>query len=198
MLDALRALATEGTTDARVKQKLLSILAAWQRQFKDDPSMSAPANLYSTVKPHAGGVQRVTRPPPSEEVTHQVDSLNDGYGYGDDRRRFEEREKREKKEEEKRKAKEAKEAEKLRLKKLEADKRKSLRGKTKRAPFSFEQVRGARLYALSMLKSGLLQEKAQVLTSIANATQASNNLVNAITVSLDMHAVGLGLTRTSL
>ncbi|THH00672.1 hypothetical protein EW026_g1887 [Hermanssonia centrifuga] len=161
LTDAIRALATDSTTDPKVKRKLVSVLASWHAQFKDDPSMSLVANLFNLVKPHPPPSRA---PKPVEEDMYQIDSAGLGLGESyEERRRKEERERREKKDEEKRKAKEAKEAEKLlRLKKLEEEKRK--KSAPKRKPFNFEE------------------EKSQVLTAIANATTATNNLVNAITL----------------
>ncbi|PSS29581.1 hypothetical protein PHLCEN_2v2729 [Hermanssonia centrifuga] len=161
LTDAIRALATDSTTDPKVKRKLVSVLASWHAQFKDDPSMSLVANLFNLVKPHTPPSRA---PKPVEEDMYQIDSAGLGLGESyEERRRKEERERREKKDEEKRKAKEAKEAEKLlRLKKLEEEKRK--KSAPKRKPFNFEE------------------EKSQVLTAIANATTATNNLVNAITL----------------
>ncbi|KAJ3523810.1 hypothetical protein NM688_g8663 [Phlebia brevispora] len=162
LTDALRMLANEPTTDPKVKKKLVHVLASWHSQFKDDPSMSSVANLYNTVKPHQSAV-RAARTTADEDM-YQTDAA--GLGVGDtyeDRKRREERERRERKEEDKRKAKEAKAEEKARLKKMEEEKRRS-RGKSKRPPFNFEE------------------EKSQILTAIASASQAANNLVNAITL----------------
>jgi len=44
-------------TDERVKKKLMSVLASWHRQFKDDPRMSVIAGLYHAA---GGGQKRVT------------------------------------------------------------------------------------------------------------------------------------------
>ena len=144
LTDALRALATDPSTDQKVKKKLVSVLGAWHTQFKDDPSMNSVANLYNVVKPHHAA--SASRGSHSVEDMYQIDAAGLGSSQEEsyeERRRREERERKEKKEEEKRKAKEAKEAkeaEKLRLKLLEEEKRKS-RGKNKRqAAFNFEQV----------------------------------------------------------
>ncbi|CDO75490.1 hypothetical protein BN946_scf184935.g26 [Trametes cinnabarina] len=79
--------------------------------------------------------------------------------YLERKRREEEAKK--KREEEKRKAKEEKER---RKREEEERRRKAAQPKTKRKPFNFEQ------------------EKPQILTAIANASQAANNLVNAMTL----------------
>lgn len=146
-------LATESTTDPKVKKKLIAVLAAWHAQFKDDPSMSLVAGLYNQYKPavpHARPAHPVS--PPATEYD------NENY----ERKRREERERRERKEEErrerkederrekedeKRKAKEAKEADKARLKaEEEARRKKATQPKTKRKAFNFEEVRRAYSY----------------------------------------------------
>lgn len=108
--------------------------------------MSLVANMYNTVKPAQVAVSRAIRPSIDDDM-YQIDAAGLGDG-AEERRRREERERREKKEEEKRrakeeekrKAKEAKEAEKARLKKLGEEKRMS-KGKPKRLPFNFDEVR---------------------------------------------------------
>lgn len=50
LTDALKNLAADPATDHKVKKKLASVLAAWHLQFKDDPSMTLVANLYSTLR----------------------------------------------------------------------------------------------------------------------------------------------------
>ncbi|KAH9004035.1 hypothetical protein EDB86DRAFT_3207577 [Lactarius hatsudake] len=128
LTDALKNLATDPTTDPKVKKKVLAVLGSWSRQFKDDRSAAAIAGLYRQVKP--------AEPPQTERE-----------------------------EETKRKAKE----ERLKLEE-EARRKKAAPWTTPRTtstaqkPFDFEQ------------------EKAQVLTSIASASSAANNLANAITL----------------
>ncbi|KAF9809064.1 hypothetical protein IEO21_07601 [Rhodonia placenta] len=159
LTDAIKMLASDGSTDPKVKKKLVAVLTAWYTQFKDDPSMTLVANLYKSCGlGHTGG-HRPTR----SSVQYDAEEL----------RRLEERERekekereereaeRRRKEDEKRKAKEEKE----KRKREEEGKRKAARsGKVQRKPFDFEQ------------------EKPQILTAIANASQASINLVNAITL----------------
>jgi LAS seventeen-binding protein 5 len=50
LTDALRHLATDSTTDRKVKKKVLAILASWSRQFKDDRNAAGIAGLYRQVK----------------------------------------------------------------------------------------------------------------------------------------------------
>lgn len=44
-------MASEPTTNDRVKKKLYSMVLSWHRQFKDDPRMALVAGLYKTVRP---------------------------------------------------------------------------------------------------------------------------------------------------
>lgn len=130
MTDALKTLASDPSTDPKVKKKIMSVLASWHAQFKDDPSMSLVAGLYQQCRP-------------ASRIRAEQQSLNTAnIGYYDDaaeRRKREERERKEKKEEEKRKAKEAKEAEKLKHKQEEEARRKRA-AQPKRRPFNFEEV----------------------------------------------------------
>lgn len=136
LTDAIKMLASDGSTDPKVKKKLVAVLTAWYTQFKDDPSMTLVANLYKSCGlGHTGG-HRPTR----SSVQYDAEEL----------RRLEERERekekereereaeRRRKEDEKRKAKEEKE----KRKREEEGKRKAARsGKVQRKPFDFEQVR---------------------------------------------------------
>jgi hypothetical protein len=51
LTDALKHLATDYTTDPKVRKKVLAVLASWSRQFKDDRSAAGIAGLYRQVKP---------------------------------------------------------------------------------------------------------------------------------------------------
>jgi hypothetical protein len=134
----LKHLATDYTTDPKVRKKVLVVLASWSRQFKDDRSAAGIAGLYRQVKP-AGS--EANREAPVE-------------------RERESEKRRKEKEETKRKAKE-KRLEEARSKKKEA---------------------ASRTAAATSRKQFNSQEMPQVLTAIANASSAANNLVNAITV----------------
>lgn len=46
LIDAIKHLASDPVADTKVKKKLLSILASWSTQFKNDPSLSTIAGLY--------------------------------------------------------------------------------------------------------------------------------------------------------
>ncbi|KAI0077440.1 hypothetical protein K474DRAFT_1661700, partial [Panus rudis PR-1116 ss-1] len=143
LIDAIKHLAHDPSTDPKVKKKLLSVLAAWHAQFKDDPSMSMVSSLYRQCRPAAAHTQQM-------QTLH---SAGLDMTYENEKKRQEERERKEKEKEEKRKAKEKA--------RLEAEKKKKA---VKRKPFNFEE------------------EKPKILTAIANASQATNNLINAITL----------------
>ncbi|KIY51251.1 hypothetical protein FISHEDRAFT_37537 [Fistulina hepatica ATCC 64428] len=158
LTDAFKHLATDPHTDKKVKRKLLLVLASWHEQFKGDPSMSAVTGLYKQCRPY------------------------DSYVISDAQRAAAEREQKEREERAKEKQKEKEEKEEARkrakkekqvrqsedvARKVDAEKKRKAKGtRLKRPPFSFEQ------------------EKPKVLSSIAEASQASSNLVNAMTVSL--------------
>ncbi|OBZ68405.1 Protein lsb5 [Grifola frondosa] len=153
LTDAIRGLSSDATTDPKVKKKLLSVLVGWHNQFKDDPSMTLVANLYKQCK--GPEVRTHTQKPSYDDPQFSFDSNIASY----ERKKKEDAEKKEK--EEKRKAKEEKEK---RKKEEQRRKRKATQSKVDRKAFNFEE------------------EKSQILTAVANATQASNNLVNAMTL----------------
>ncbi|EJF66817.1 seryl-tRNA synthetase [Dichomitus squalens LYAD-421 SS1] len=157
LIDAIKHLAADPATDSKVKKKLTAVLAGWRRQFADDPSMQYVAKLYDQCK-----MAQADRISADKRAIEQV---NAGIGVDPDyierERKRKEAEARKKKEEEKRKAKEEKEK---RRREEEERRRKASQPKTKRKPFNFEQ------------------EKPQILTAIANASQAASNLVNAMTL----------------
>ncbi|KAI0001636.1 hypothetical protein BJV77DRAFT_1075387 [Russula vinacea] len=141
LTDALKHLATDSTADAKVRKKVLAVLASWSRQFKDDRSAAGIAGLYRQVRPVESSR--------GSEVNREALA---------ERERESEKRRREK-EEDKRKAKEKRH-------KLEEARSKKAASQTaaSRRQFNFER------------------EKPQVLTAIANASSAANNLVNAITL----------------
>ncbi|KAI1788797.1 seryl-tRNA synthetase [Ganoderma leucocontextum] len=155
LLDAIKHLAADPATDHKVKKKLISVLVGWRRQFADDPSMQYVAKLYDQCK--LAQADRVSAD------RRALDGMNMGMGWDTDHmeRKGKEEAARKKKEEEKRQAKEEKEK---RKREEEERRRHGPRSKAKRKPFNFEQ------------------EKPQILTAIANASQAASNLVNAMTL----------------
>lgn len=118
LTDALKNLATDPTTDPKVKKKVLAVLASWSRQFKDDRSAAAIAGLYRQVKP--------AEPPRRSAVDREQQA------------------EREREAEQKRVAKEAKrkaKEERLRLEEEARRKKAASRStNTVRKPFDFEKV----------------------------------------------------------
>ncbi|CCL98118.1 uncharacterized protein FIBRA_00112 [Fibroporia radiculosa] len=144
LTDALKMLATESTSDPKVKKKVVIVLNSWHLQFKDDPSMSLVANLYKVCG--VAGIQRV--PPKQPSIGYGAD-LEEERERAREREREKEAEREEReaerrrKEQDKLKAKE----EKVRRKREEEEKRKAasrgsgkVNGKVKRKPFDFEQA----------------------------------------------------------
>ncbi|KII94112.1 hypothetical protein PLICRDRAFT_36348 [Plicaturopsis crispa FD-325 SS-3] len=149
LTDALKTLAQDPGTDHKVKKKLIAVLASWNNQFKNDPSMTLVAGLYKQCRP----ADRRSVPPDLSLFAPDPETV---------RRQLEKEEAKKKAKAEKEEAKErARREEEEARKRREREKRN--KGKT-RAPFDFEK------------------EKPNVLSSIANASQASSNLVNAITL----------------
>jgi hypothetical protein len=148
LTDALKNLASDPSTDAKVKTKLFAVLASWNAQFKSDPSMSLVANLYKQCRP---STQRDRAFPDS--------ALDNDF----ERKRAQKEEVKKRAKKEKEEAKEAERARKEEEATRERERTKNMH-KGKRPPFNFEK------------------EKPQVLTCIANSSQASSNLVNAITL----------------
>lgn len=140
---------TDPHTDERVKKRLLSLVASWHRQFKDDPSMRTAAGLYATVKP----------------TTRINTALNNNLSsVGMDTAAMERARKHKEKEDRRTKEREAEE-ERKRLKQAQRDatwNQAHKKPNKQRKPFNFEQ------------------EKPAILTSVANASQCSNNLINAL------------------
>ncbi|KAI0257152.1 hypothetical protein BJV78DRAFT_1160636 [Lactifluus subvellereus] len=143
LTDALRNLATDSTTDRKVKKKVLAVLASWSRQFKDDRSAAGIAGLYRQIKPAE---------PPRRSDTNR-EALAEHEREAEQKRKEKEEAKLKAKQERRRLEEEARQ-------KKAASKRMSVI----RKQFDFEQ------------------EKPQVLTAIANASSAANNLMNAITL----------------
>ncbi|EGO01224.1 hypothetical protein SERLA73DRAFT_167348 [Serpula lacrymans var. lacrymans S7.3] len=153
LIDAIRHLASDHSTDARVKKKLIAVLASWQSQFKNDPSMASVSSLYRQCRPQE---RRLQNRPTNAEIDNLLGLQGGDLATSSD---FEKRRKeKEEKELAKKKARQDKEEAKEKIRKAEKDAKR----RKNRAPLNFEA------------------EKPQILTTIANASQATNNLVNAI------------------
>ncbi|CAE6466174.1 unnamed protein product [Rhizoctonia solani] len=156
LVDRIKLMSQDPMTDEHVKRKLISVLASWHRQFKDDPKMHTVSNLYV----QCGGGRKSTQgagatsPRPHAETLyeqHQRKAEEEARARADQKAK-----EREAKEEEKRKLKE----EKLAAKNILAL---AFRARVGRArPFVYET------------------EKPKILQTIAEASQASTNLLNAV------------------
>ncbi|KAH9937331.1 uncharacterized protein B0H18DRAFT_1113185 [Fomitopsis serialis] len=164
LVDALRMLTTEPTTDAKVKKKLSTVLLSWHAQFKDDPSMQYVANLYKTCGVNLPG-QRAQKQRQRRLDRERREQEMEERAREKEREKEKEREEKRKREEEKLKAKQEKAQGKAKRKQEEEARRHGV----KRKPFNFEEVRP-------------VGREAPGLTAIAGASQASINLVNAITL----------------
>lgn len=148
LTEHLKRMGSDSHTDQRVKKRLLSLLASWQRQFKDDPSMRSVANLYNQFKSSHQNTSQINREPITVSSPPKESAMAKAA-----------------REKEERKAKERQaEADKKKLKQAqkEAAWNKDRKPNKQRKPFNFEQ------------------EKPVILSSIANASQCSNNLINAL------------------
>ena len=159
LTEQLKTMANSAYTDQRVKKRLLSILASWHRQFKDDPSMKLVSNIYPSVQVSVTGQRKLSND------LHQFGGTG-GLSPGAEEREAQERKERQRKQKgregkESRKAKERQEVERKAMEKAAA-KDPQRRPNKQRKPFNFEI------------------EKPNVLSSIATASQASNNLINAL------------------
>jgi len=158
LMEQLKTMASSAHTDQRVKKRLLSVLASWNGQYKDDPSMRLVSNLYPSVQASVGQ-RKLSRDLREFGVTG-------GLSPGAEKRESQEHKERERKqkgkeEKDARKAKEREEGGPKAREKVAA-KDPQRRPNKQRKPFNFEI------------------EKPNVLSSIATASQASNNLINAL------------------
>ncbi|KAG8955423.1 putative actin patch assembly and actin polymerization protein [Tulasnella sp. 424] len=118
LITRIKTMASDPLTDEVVRKKLMSVLAGWHREFKDNPKMATVASLWTQC---GGGVKRRSAPPPPQ-VDHDAEA----------RKRAEEKAKEKAaREEEKRRERERKEKEKADAKK------KSTQPKPR--PFDFEK-----------------------------------------------------------
>jgi hypothetical protein len=123
LTDVLRnmGMGNDLTIEPKVKKKLIRILASWNAQYKDDPSMKTAANLY---KQHKTDTRSVWRPEAQIPRNEELEAA-----------------KRKSKDEARQKAREEREASE-RLKREEKKKKREAAGKPKpkRKPFNFEEV----------------------------------------------------------
>ncbi|KAG8898309.1 putative actin patch assembly and actin polymerization protein, partial [Tulasnella sp. 417] len=114
LITRIKTMASDPLTDEVVRKKLMSVLAGWHREFKDNPKMATVASLWNQC---GGGAKRRSAPPPPQ-VDHEAEA----------RKRAEERAK----------EKSAREEEKRRKEKEKADAKKKA-NQPKPRPFDFEK-----------------------------------------------------------
>ena len=154
LTDALINIANDSNTDKRVKKKLILVLASWRDQFGSDPSMALVAGLYKQCR-GGGNLGRI-----DQDVTDMWGSQP----TPGEKKRVDKEEKRKKEKQER--AMTAQD-----------------RSKKKRAPFEFEKV-SLQIAFCNCVLIHPSKEKPKILASIVDGSQASSNLVNAITVSI--------------
>ncbi len=59
LIDRIKITVGDPTADARLKRKILSVLAGWSRQFRDDPKMASVAGLYAACGGGSAAGKRV-------------------------------------------------------------------------------------------------------------------------------------------
>ena len=118
LTDVLRNMGNDSMVEQKVKKKLTRILAAWNAQYKDDPSMRTAVSLYKQHKNDSHSMWRPEAQVPKDE-DHEAA-------------------KRKSKEEARRRAKE--EAEKLKREEKKKKRESAGKPKPKRKPFNFEEV----------------------------------------------------------
>jgi len=164
LIDALKHVASDPSTESRVRKVLNAIAASWNTEFKGDSSI---ADLYRECR----AANRRSQGPSSNSA--DVDKTLQAAGLYSDSA------------EQKRREKDEKEAARRKLKRDKAEAKRRAEEEARRSkgrsrrPFNFEAVGGVvqwkqRIYSRS------LQDRPQIVTSIANASQASYNLINAM------------------
>ncbi|KAG8989562.1 putative actin patch assembly and actin polymerization protein, partial [Tulasnella sp. 427] len=70
LITRIKTMASDPLTDDAVRKKLMSVLAGWNREFKDNPKMATVASLWTQC---GGGVKRRSVPPPPR-VDHEAEA----------------------------------------------------------------------------------------------------------------------------
>jgi hypothetical protein len=204
LTDAIKHLASGSSTDPGVKKKTLQVLRGWQDQFKDDPGMQYVAKIYKTVAPPpapkgpdlAALAEQRRRKETEEELSRRAVELEQreqrlnnqqeakDEAYARDLDRQERAALAKAKIDKARRDDEARKRDAETRKREEAERKAAAKNKSKAKP-------------VPKRKWDYEKEKPLILTSIAAASQASSNLVNAITVgiwSVEYRRVLIGAT----
>ncbi|GAA5824446.1 hypothetical protein JCM10212_001456, partial [Sporobolomyces blumeae] len=163
LVDRIKLSAGDPHTDARVKKKIMSVLASWHRQFKDDPKMQLAAGLYRAC---GGGAAR--------EAQAARTAAQEAYEKERERHEREAAARAERKASEFR----ARQAEKDRVAKEKADKarRKQQGQRSRRPPFNFEQEKPKILAAVG--------QGTQSAQALINALQHVNREKESVTTNI--------------
>ncbi|KAI6153778.1 hypothetical protein BKA82DRAFT_358585 [Pisolithus tinctorius] len=165
LVDALKQLASDPYADSEVRRKLAKVLSGWSVQYKGEPFLSHIASVYAQYEDlHRPSQQQA----PGGNRTEVDKMLHNAWLSSDGA-------------EQKKKDKEAKEAK-------EEAKRKAKQEKAEAKRRAEEEARRSK--DRSRRRFDFDKEKPQIINSIANASQASSNLINAMKlVNLDKESV---------
>ncbi|GAA5893253.1 Lsb5p [Sporobolomyces salmoneus] len=151
LVDRIKVSAGDPHTDERVKKKIASVLASWNRQFKDDPKMQLVAGLYRTCGFGAAKAAQAQRSAATEAYEREKARYELEASQRAERKASEQR---------------ARQAEKDRLAAEKAKRKAAAQGsegtRNRRPPFNFEQ------------------EKPKILASVGQGTQSAQALINAL------------------
>lgn len=100
LITRIKTMASDPLTDEVVRKKLMSVLAGWHREFKDNPKMATVASLWSQC---GGGVKRRSVPPPPR-VDHESEAQKRAEEKAKEKAAREEEKRRERERKEKEKA----------------------------------------------------------------------------------------------
>ncbi|KAI6047818.1 hypothetical protein EDC04DRAFT_25466 [Pisolithus marmoratus] len=154
LVDALKQLASDPHTDSEIRGKLAKVLSSWSVQYKGDPSLSHLASLYAQCE----DLHRSPHHASGVNKTEVDKMLQTAWLSSDGA-------------EQKKKDKETKEAK-------EAAKRKAKQEKAEAKRKAEEEARRSK--DRSRRRFDFDKEKPRIINSIANASQASSNLINAM------------------
>ncbi|KIK30316.1 hypothetical protein PISMIDRAFT_645028 [Pisolithus microcarpus 441] len=154
LVDALKQLASDSYTDSEVRGKLAKVLSGWSVQYKGDASLSHVASLYTQC-----------------EDLHRSSQHGSGTNRSDVDRMLQNAWLSSDGAEQKKKDKEAKEAKEAAKRKAKQENAEAKRKAEEEARRSKDQLRR---------RFDFDKEKPQIINSIANASQASSNLINAM------------------
>ncbi|SCV70614.1 BQ2448_3376 [Microbotryum intermedium] len=165
LVERIKLMAGDPHTDERVKKKIMSTLASWYRQFKDDSRMQLVAGLYASC---GGGKKATSRTAATEAYERERKRYEEEAAARTERKAAEQRAKLERMENERK----AREDAKNRAKK-------GLAPKTRRPKFDFQAVSLGPREERDALP-GEVAEKPKIMGAVGSGTQAAQALINAL------------------